>query len=217
MNQIRIALFWIGKVISFVLPLRFWSKFRPILNFIYTGLISRSFKHFGNRSAFKYKLSYLIGPQYIYIGNNTTIGKNVELTAWDKYNAYNSIQTFNPEIVIGNGTCIRDYSHITAINSIKIGNGVLTGLGVLITDNAHGTSTPNLADIPPSLRPLHSNGAVVIEDNVWIGSYAMIMPGVTIGKGSIIAAGSVVTHNVPEYSVAAGVPATVIKTLKQQT
>ena len=54
---------------------------------------------------------------------------------------------------------------------------------------------------------------VVIEDNVWIGEKASIMPGVHIGKGAIIAANSVVTHDVPAYAVVAGTPAKVIKQL----
>ena len=55
---------------------------------------------------------------------------------------------------------------------------------------------------------------MVIEDNVWIGEKASIMPGVHIGKGAIIAANSVVTHDVPAYAVVAGIPAKVIKQFK---
>lgn len=72
------------------------------------------------------------------------------------------------------------------------------------------------ADTAPLFRSLHSEGAVIIEDNVWIGEGAMIMPNVHIGKGAIVAANSVVTHNIPPYTVAGGVPAKVIKTLNTQ-
>ena len=70
-----------------------------------------------------------------------------------------------------------------------------------------------MMDIAPNYRPLYSKGPVIIEDNVWIGEGAMIMPNIHIGKGSIIAANSVVTSNIPAYSIAAGVPAKVIKSL----
>ncbi|MGI6220066.1 MAG: acyltransferase [Bacteroidaceae bacterium] len=106
---------------------------------------------------------------------------------------------------------IRDYSQVTAIRSIRIGNGVRTGPNVLITDNAHGASVAELLETAPNLRPLSSKGPVVIEDNVWIGTKSSIMPGVRIGRGSIIAANSVVTHDIPPYCVAAGAPARVVK------
>ena len=66
----------------------------------------------------------------------------------------------------------------------------------------------------PNSRPLYSKGPVIIDDNVWIGEGAMIMPGVHVGNGAIIAANSVVTKDIPAYSVAAGIPAKIIKTMK---
>ncbi len=66
----------------------------------------------------------------------------------------------------------------------------------------------------PIHRPLVVKGPIVIEDNVWIGERVCILSGVNIGKGAIIAANSVVTHDVPEYCVAAGSPAKVIKQIK---
>ncbi len=120
-------------------------------------------------------------------------------------------QHFTPSITLGNNCSIGANSHITAINRISLGNNVLTGPQVLISDNAHGEAEKCLSPIAPYLRPLCSKGEVVIEDNVWIGQGAMIMSGVHIGAYSIIAANSVVTHDIPAYSVAAGSPAKVIK------
>ena len=93
---------------------------------------------------------------------------------------------------------------------------MLTGPRVLITDNAHGKSNMKDANIAPLFRTLHSEGPVIIEDDVWIGEGAMIMPNVHIGKGAIIAANSVVTHDVQAYTIVGGVPAKVIKTLNSQ-
>lgn len=177
---------------------------------MYTGYYRRLFKSFGSNSIIKHPFSYARGLEYVIIGNKSSIGAHVELTAWDTYRG----QKFTPEIIIGDGTLIRDYSHITAIQSIRIGNGVLTGPNILITDNAHGASMAELLDTPPRLRPLYSKGPVVIEDNVWIGEKSSIMPGVHIGRGAIIAANSVVTHDIPPYCVVAGIPAKVIKVIR---
>lgn len=78
-----------------------------------------------------------------------------------------------------------------------------------ITDNSHGqTDTPDLNTIP-SERPLVTKGPVIIEDNVWIGDKATILPGVRIGRGSIIGANAVVVKSVPPHSLVGGNPATV--------
>lgn len=68
----------------------------------------------------------------------------------------------------------------------------------------------------PILRPLGVKGPVKIGDNVWIGDRATILSGVTIGEGAIIAANAVLTHDVPAYTVVGGVPAKVIKFLKNE-
>lgn len=71
-----------------------------------------------------------------------------------------------------------------------------------------------LLGIAPNKRPLYCKGPVIIGNNVWIGEKASIMPGVTIGDGVIIAANSVVTKDIPSYSLAAGIPAKIIKSVK---
>ena len=176
---------------------------------ITTSLRRRDFKFFGTRS-FLGLYSKFKGEQYICIGNDVVIGDNSILTAWDSFGE----QHFLPEIIIGDNCDIGQQAHITAINKIIIGNNVLMGTKVLITDNAHGNSTREQLDIAPNKRPLYSKGPVVIEDNVWIGEKASILPNVHIGKGAIIASNSVVTHNVPAYSIAAGVPAKIIKLIQ---
>ena len=96
---------------------------------------------------------------------------------------------------------------------IRIGNDVLIGSRVLITDNCHGCykgENQDCPDTPPNKRKLLSS-AVDIENNVWIGENAIIQMGVTIGYGSIIAANSVVTKDVEPKSMVAGMPAAVIK------
>lgn len=119
-----------------------------------------------------------------------------------------------PQLTIGNNCSIGEYSHITCANKVTIGNGVLTGRFILITDNSHGDSSPEECDTAPLARKVYSKGPVEIKDYVWIGDKATILPGVTIGKGAIIAANAVVTNDVPNYAIVAGIPAKIVKQIK---
>lgn len=151
---------------------------------------------------------YTLGEKYIIIGKGTHFSEHSHLTAWDKTIAGD---VFQPEIQIGENCCFGAWNHITATNCIKIGNNLLTGKWVTITDNSHGETDFNTLQIPPLLRPCVSKGPVVIKDNVWIGDKATILPGVTIGEGAVIAANAVVTKDVPAYSIVGGNPAKIIK------
>lgn len=164
-------------------------------------------------------IEQICGEEYIHIGDGTAFGMHLFLTAWPFF-AYKDkegctqTQFFSPEICIGNNCYFGAYNHITAINRIQIGDNLLTGKWVTITDNNHGETTFDSVSIPPIKRALTSKGSVVIGDNVWIGDKATILAGVTIGDSAIIAANSVVTQDVPSYSVVAGIPAKVIKEMK---
>lgn len=213
MRFIRFLLETIIQTLSYIFPYRYVSRInRNLGRLIYTNWIKREFKYFGEKSYIQPYFSCLLGAQYISIGSKCHISSGVQLTAWDNYRGQ---QTFTPEIVLGDNCSIGEDSHITAINSIRLGNNVLLGKKILITDNAHGTSSAELLEIAPNYRPLSSKGPVVIDDNVWIGEKVSIMPGVHIGKGVIVAANSVVTKNIPPYCVVAGIPAKVIKVMKE--
>lgn len=197
-----------GKVLSFIYPYRlYWFLHNSVWRYIYTGWISRDFKHWGKGSTICSSARFLIGRKYVSIGENVYIGSQVTINALDKFNQ----EFFHPEITIGNNCHIGDEADITSIEAIKIGNCVVLGKRVFITDNAHGASVKKLLQMSPYLRPLYSKGPVVIEDYVFIGEKVSIMPGVTIGTGSIIGANAVVTKDIPPYSVAIGVPAMVVR------
>lgn len=96
---------------------------------------------------------------------------------------------------------------------IEIGDGVAVTSGVMILCHQR-----DLSQYKPGMYAMHcpfKEGKVVIKDGAHIGIGAIIMPGVTIGKGAVIGAGSVVTKDIPDYCVAAGVPAKVIKNFNQ--
>lgn len=179
---------------------------------VYTIFARRGFKDFGKNTHFRAMADMIEGKEHISIGDNSYFGKNIQITAFSSNNG----KGFTPSIKIGSNCTFGNYNHITAINSIEIGDGVLTGKFVTITDNSHGT--PGLLEemeTPPAKRPAFSKGRVVIGQNVWIGDKATILPDVTIGEGCIIGANAVVTKNVPPFCVVGGNPAKIIKQMNR--
>jgi acetyltransferase-like isoleucine patch superfamily enzyme len=154
---------------------------------------------------------HLVGGKYIKIENKVCIGRYVTLTARDQY-----LNNKVPSIVIGKGTTIGDFAHITAIDSILIGKDVLLGKFVTITDNNHGESTYESLCEKPTSRPMSVKGEVVIGDNVWIGDKSTILSGVQIGDSCIIAANSVVTKSLPSFCIAAGNPCKILKIIDKK-
>lgn len=185
------------------------GKMLAVRTLMCTGSLRRRFASFGVRSVIRPRPDVLLGAEYISIGCDVVIGREITLTAW----VLPERPLHRPQIIIGDGSSIGAFSHITAIDRIIIGRNVLTGRNVLITDNSHGLLTPGEREIPPLERPLSSKGPVIIEDNVWIGEKASIMPGVTIGRCAVVAANAVVTHDVPPNTLVAGIPAKVIRAI----
>lgn len=205
---IRYVAKWLGFLLSLLAPVVLNKKFGAFISAIYTSSIECQFFHFGKDTVIAYKPLNLRGLNCISIGNNTKIGKSVQLTAWESYGN----QKYNPRISIGDNCIIREGAHISAINNVQIGNNLLTGNNVYISDNSHGgTDDIQLLQIHPSHRPIISKGPVKIGNNVWLGNNVCVLSGVHIGDGSIIGSNSVVTHDIPSFSVAAGVPARIIK------
>lgn len=109
------------------------------------------------------------------------------------------------DVIIGDRTIIGIGNVV--IGPVKIGNDVMFAQNIVVSGLNHGYEDVTL---PPSVQKV-STGQIDIGDNVWIGANAVITAGVTIGKHAIIGGGSVVTKNIPDYSVAVGNPAKVIK------
>lgn len=194
------------RIIYVLLPYSFFYRFNKALRVIYTAWLRNEFKQAGNISI-GIGLN-LIGGKSIVIGNKTGFGRNGVLQAWHSYKG----DVFTPTLTIGDNCWIGDYFNISAVNLIMIGNGVLTGRWVTILDNSHGETNYASLIIPPRERKLYSKSdGVIIDDNVWIGDKVTILPGVHIGKGAVIGSNSVVTKDIPAYSVAVGIPCKVIK------
>lgn len=128
------------------------------------------------------------------------IGKNVDIMG--------GVIIMSPQkLVIGHDVLINAYSVIGAQRGITIGNYVMLGYHVNLASVGHSYTNPNL---PIKLQGEYG-APITIEDDVWIGANATILPGVKIGKGAIVGANAVVTKNVNPYSIVGGIPAKHIK------
>lgn len=104
---------------------------------------------------------------------------------------------------IGDDVDIGEFSHLRASGGLTIGSRVLMASHVVITTRAHPLAPPRLN--------VTTDAPVRIEDDVWIGAGAIVLPGVTVGAGAVIGAGAVVTEDVAPMTVVAGVPARAIR------
>ena len=178
--------------------LQFWASTGP------HDRRGKRFLHFGERSLIMWKPTTIFNEQYISIGDDTLIGEGVALSA----GMVPGQQCLtSPVVTIGNRCLIGRGSGIVGHFSITIGDDVWTGHHVYITDQNHGyedISIPISHQTQPELP-------VVIGNGSWLGFGSVVLPGVTIGEHCVIGANAVVTSDIPDYSVAVGVPARVIR------
>lgn len=148
-------------------------------------------------------------------GKGTVIRRRtrVDVFPWNKFITGKSC-TIEDFVVINNGVgdvIIGDNSRVgignTIIGPVKIGNDVILAQNIVISGLNHGYQD---IQIPIKDQPV-TMGLVTIEDEAWIGANATIVSGVTVGKHSVVAAGSVVTKNVPPFSIVGGNPAKILK------
>lgn len=153
---------------------------------------------------------YIKGRKCIKFGKNVSIFGNIWLEAVTQHHGLR----YSPVILFGSGISFSNNVHVSCINRISIGNDVLIGSNVHISDHNHGrygmvdASAP---DMPPAMRKLCSTGAVEIGDRVWIGDNVVIIGPVRIGAGAVVGANSVVRSDILPSSIAVGVPARVVK------
>lgn len=149
-------------------------------------------------------------PENVTIAENCTIGGSF-------------IALFGGKVSVGKNTYIGPGTSIQAKENITIGQDVIIANNVVLLDNNNHPVSPlerkkmsnckdHINDELWSWKYAESK-PIIIEDNVWIGRDVRILKGVTVGKGSIVALGAIVTRDVPPYSVVAGNPAKVVKTL----
>ncbi len=165
------------------------------------------FYSFGWRSRLG-RCDMLTNPRAIAIGRKVLIQKGARLEA------VGSDPRDGPKLIIGDGTAIQFYFHCGAASRVTIGRNVLVGGRVYITDHDHSYDEPDLsARESPRLRV----APVEIGDGAFLGEGCVVLKGVRIGKRAVVAANAVVTRDVPDFTVVAGVPARAIKSVSLTT
>lgn len=170
----------------------FWRNKFWLLN-------KRHFAAFGKKSRFEKPLR-VDGIESIAIGDNVMIHEGSWLAAMP-------LTGNDVELVLHDGVTIGNYNHIYATKSIVIEKDVLTADKVYISDNLHEYEDINL---PVIKQPIKQCKPVVIGEGSWLGEHVCVI-GASVGKHCVIGANAVVTKDIPDYSVAVGAPARVIK------
>jgi acetyltransferase-like isoleucine patch superfamily enzyme len=160
------------------------------------------FGHYG-RNVYLFPGVHIVRPQFISIGDNVTIGRGADIYV---HPTHSDLKEFI--IRIGNNVHIGSHNIIGARRSIVLEDNVLIGPHVMIGDHSHHYED---IDIPIKLQQATEGSSVRIERDSWIGANVFVLPGVTIGRHSVVGANSVVNRDIPPYSVAVGAPARVMK------
>jgi acetyltransferase-like isoleucine patch superfamily enzyme len=166
----------------------------------HTLIVSRSFAVWGRDSRIG-RGARLVSPHLVEVGSGVIVGEN----AW--LNAKDDRGDGTATLRIGDGTYIGRLVQINAWRNVSIATDVMISDRVYISDADHTRAD---ADVPVRLQGDQFSGPVVLQAGCWIGIGAVILPGVTIGRNAIVGANAVVTHSIPDRSVAGGVPARII-------
>jgi acyl-CoA synthetase (AMP-forming)/AMP-acid ligase II/acetyltransferase-like isoleucine patch superfamily enzyme/acyl carrier protein len=170
---------------------------------------------------------YAMEPGKIRIGNWVSLGRYGKILMQTDFSSHETYarqhyphinHQFDPEIfgkrdprlIIGDGTTVGDFFFFNVARRVEIGKHVMMSDRVFITDNNHLTDHP---DLPISLQGNDMGRPVIIEDHCWIGINAVILPGVRIGRHSVVSSSSVVGCDVPPFVVVAGNPARIVRKL----
>ena len=149
-------------------------------------------------------LHNILNGKYISIGDNTSIGRYSRLHCYDKYNGI----VLHPKIEIGNNCIFGSNLTIISADLIRIEDNVAFAGYVTLVNENHGIDVENTL---PYYKQSLTTSAIIVGEGSWIGERCCILSGVSIGKKCIVGSGSVVTKSIPDYSIAVGNPAKVIK------
>jgi len=171
---------------------------------LFSQLISGAFAGFGKRTVLMCPLR-LSGENRIAIGDHVFIGPGSWLqTLPDGDNK-------SVAVSIGRGTSIVGDCVISAVRSVHLEENVLLARNVYISDHMHKYTD---VEIPVMAQGVEKIQPVLVKRGAWLGQNVVVCPGVTIGAGAVVGANSVVARDIPDFSVAVGAPARVVKTIR---
>jgi acetyltransferase-like isoleucine patch superfamily enzyme len=174
---------------------------RNVRNLLFSRAVAGSFMAFGAKSIIEMPV-LVHGARRVSIGREVLIGSD----SWLYTSGSQAL------LEIGDGTRMSGHCVLSAVRHVRVGRSVLLGRNVYIADHNHGAAA---SDTPILAQELDAIGPVIVEDNAWLGQNCVILPGVTIGRGSVVGANSVVRDDVPPRTVAVGAPARIARHLDE--
>ncbi len=190
---------------------RMHTLYRDARDRAFSLAMRSSFASFGPRSRISLP-TQLHGAERISIGNHVYLGPGCWLLTHelDEAGLTHELGGAGGRIEIGDRTSIAGYCVLSAAVRVSIGRGVLFARNVYIADHRHGFQQ---AEVPILDQPLEDLRAVVVEDDAWLGQNVVLLPGVTVGRGAVVGANSVIREDVPPRCVVAGAPGRVVRRL----
>jgi acetyltransferase-like isoleucine patch superfamily enzyme len=183
--------------------LSLYQGWRRVRDGVFSRAVGGAFERFGPRS-------HIALPVTLHRADRIAVGARVYFGPGCWLQALADEGDRDARVVIGDGCSFAGYDVVSAVKSVVIEPGVLLARNVYISDHVH--------EFGDAGRPIQEQGVakvmpVVIEQGAWLGQNVVVCPGVRIGRGAVIGAGSVVNQNVPPRTLAVGAPARVVKDL----
>jgi acetyltransferase-like isoleucine patch superfamily enzyme len=187
------------NILSFFSPLQkkisiFLRRFKKYMPKLRGFIYQYKFKSIGKKCSLGSKITITVLDNNIQLSNNVAIRNNVIIGG-------------RGELTIGRNTVINEQSIIACYEKVEIGEDVMFAPRCYVLDIDHAYSNKEI----PISKQGYKTSPVKIGDGVWLGTQVVVTRGVVIGEGAIVAANSVVTKDIPPYTIAAGIPAKVIK------
>lgn len=170
-------------------------------------ILKRNIRYIGKNVKLRFSSRFIHG-EYISIADDVVMSQNLLIAVYPEFaNQDMPVKRNNTGVIINQGVSANRNLTIYCADSVVIGRNCMLGSNILITDNDHGINAEDTSYRNQILKTKQT----IIEEECWIAQNTCILAGSHIGKRSIIGAGSIVKGDIPPYSIAVGVPATVIR------